>query len=212
MSKETFLEDSEQMFSQLDRLRSDVPHNADEIVSILHKLTQQLKNYQGTHKYGTEFDARVLETDREELLNIVKYAETHPAADRVLKQWVSDFDPHFTDSYGTMNGGGTLPSAEIMLRENDEITAEFVENVSKFARITGTNICIFNILGGPVNNSNYDSDASLLLVVGGTDFSRGVVIPNFSLILVKYQTVEGFDSIALPLDWALEEIPKNDLI
>lgn len=223
MHKKTQLTEIKALLRELDRLRPNIPANVDKMTGLLSELTEKVQTFSTIvvhEKYSAGFDSAVLETDQQELLDIVKYASTIPAAATILRVWVSSFHENFTNHYGTLNGDatpngdGTLPSAEILLWEGGTVTSDFVEAVKKFARITGTHVSVFDIMG-EVHDSRYDSEVPMFLVVGGTNFDRAVIVPSYSLGFIKSQTADQFDIISMPLSSALEDIqtkiylPKN---
>lgn len=208
MNKETQLREIKSMFAQLDRLRPNIPENTDSITELLTKLMEEVENYSSIvvhEKYGSKFDVSVLESDRQELLDMVKFAQTFPSVSIALGNWVHNFHENFGPRHAFMNSGGTLPSAEIVLREGGEVTSDFVESVQRFSHITGSNVSIFSILG-EVFDDRWDSDDLLYLVVGGEDFSRAIIVPSYSLEFVKNQSSEVFEMISIPLCSALEDI------
>lgn len=124
-------------------------------------------------KYRKHFHVKDHENNSDALAQLLYDAHISSAAADSLLEWIQSFGKNFLPSWGSLNGEGVMPSAELGFEEDEEIAAGIVRSISRFASLVhdGTGYAIFNI-----REHGYKTTGDWYLIVAGEKFDRAEVV------------------------------------
>lgn len=151
-------------------------------------------------KYRKHFRVKDHENNPEALAQLLYDAHISSAAADSLLEWIQSFGKNFLPSWGSLNGEGAMPSAELGFEEDEEITPGVIRSISRFSSLVhgGAEYAIFDI-----REHGYKTTGDWYLIVVGEKFDRAEVID------LQHATQINPDDISGSLEEALVYISQE---